>query len=212
MTKLKRNVTACLTGLVLQAGALGCTIFPEQETPPVNTYVFTFDPHASNPWPTCISPDGTLLVSVPREQAGYDTTGIAYLLRPQEIKYYAYHHWAESPGRLLVPLLVEAMEKTNCWSTVAQTNTLVHADYRLDTEILRLQQEFFSAPSHLRLSVRAQLVNTQTAKVIAAQNFEIVEKTPSEDAYGAVTAGNLAVNKLMKEIAAWVKASEERNR
>jgi cholesterol transport system auxiliary component len=102
------------------------------------------------------------------------------------------------------------MEKTNCWSTVTPANTALRGDYRLDTEILHWQQEFFAKPPHERLSVRAQLIDTQKRGVIAAKRFEIVEHSPTADAYGAVIASNQAVNRLLAQIADWVKDNAPR--
>lgn len=187
----------------------GCTIFPEQPNQPVRSYVLTLDA-ASDPWPSCAAPNGVLVVGLPREQSGANSSGIAYLMRPHEIRYYAYNQWAESPARLLLPLLVQAMEKTHCWSTVTPANTALRGDYRLDTEILHWQQEFFAKPPHERLSVRAQLIDSQKREVIAAKRFEIIEHSPTADAYGAVIASNQAVNHLLAQIADWVKDNAPR--
>jgi cholesterol transport system auxiliary component len=188
----------------------GCTIFPEPPNQPVRSFVLTLEAPAANPWPSCAAADGVLLVGGPREQSGTYATGIAYLLRPHEIQYYAYNQWAESPGRLLLPLLIQALERTNCWSTVTQANTALRGDYRLDSEILHWQQEFFANPARERLAFRAQLVDTQKREVIAAKRFEIIEQTPSGDAYGAVIASNRAVNRLLAQIAEWVKTEAPR--
>ena len=187
----------------------GCTIFPEATNQPVRSYLFTPD-FAANQWPSCPSPHGVLVVSLPEEQGGTNNNGIAYLLRPHEIRYYAYNQWAENPARLLMPLMVQAMEKTNCWGTVTHAAAAVRDDFRLDSEILQWQQEFFSNPSRVRLSFRAQLVESQKREVIAARRFEIIEEAPSGDAYGAVIASNHAVNRLLGEIAEWIKATARR--
>jgi cholesterol transport system auxiliary component len=202
--KTPRAVQKLLLSAVCWLAAGGCTLLPNGEAQPVRTYVLTLEPSASNPWPSCASSNGALLVTLPREQAGFNTTGIAYLQRPHEIKYYAYNEWAEPPSRLLVPLLVQGMEKTNCWVTVAQPATAVRADYRLDTEILNWQQEFVSDSSRVRLSVKAQLVDTQKREVLSARRFEIVEAAPTDDAYGAVVGMNRAAARLLKEIAEWI--------
>ena len=189
--------------------AAGCTIFPEAPNQPVRSYLFTLDSSADQ-WPSCPSPHGVLVVSQPQEQGGTNTSAIAYLLRPHEIRYYAYNQWAESPARLLVPLMVQVMEKTNCWDTVTHAAAALRDDFRLDSEILQWQQEFFSNPSRVRLFFRAQLVESQKREVIAARRFEIIEEAPSGDAYGAVIASNRAVNRLLGEIAEWIKANAPR--
>ena len=105
---------------------------------------------------------------------------------------------------MLAPLLVQAMEKTGCWRIALQMPAVVQGDYRLDTEILHLQQEFFSQPSRVRLTLRVQLVGLPGQSIIAAQRFEILEDAPSEDAYGGVIAASHAVDKLLEQMADWV--------
>jgi cholesterol transport system auxiliary component len=204
----KRKSNGVLLAVLFHLAA-GCTIFPEAPNQPVRSYVITRD-FSADKWPSCTSPHGVLVVSLPQEQGGTNTSGIAYLLRPHEIRYYAYNQWAESPARLLMPLMVQAMEKTNCWGTVTHAAAALRDDFRLDSEILQWQQEFFSNPSLVRLSFRAQLVESQKREVIAARRFEIIEEAPSGDAYGAVIASNRAVNRLLGEIAEWIKANAPR--
>jgi len=206
-----KRISHCVPLAALFYLGSGCTIFPEATSPPVRSYLFTID-SAADRWPSCTSSHGVLVVSLPQEQGGTNTSGIAYLLRPHEIHYYAYNQWAENPARLLMPLLVQAMEKTNCWGTVTHGAAAVRDDFRLDSEILQWQQEFFSNPSRVRLSFRAQLVDSQKREVIAARRFEIIDEAPSNDAYGAVIAGNRAVNRLLGEIAEWLKASSPRQK
>lgn len=152
-----------------------------------------------------------MLINLPRAQAGFDTPRMAYFLRSHTVDYYAHNQWADTPARLLAPLLVQAMERTGCWRTVVQMPAAVQGDYRLDTEILHWQQEFFSQPSRVRLTLRVQLVELRRQGVIAAQRFEILEDAPSEDAYGGVIAVNRAVGKLLEQVAGWVTAQTNDN-
>jgi cholesterol transport system auxiliary component len=190
--------------------ASGCTIFPEPSNQPVTSYLLTFDASPAQAWPSCASSVGTLLVNLPREHNGGNSNGIAYLLRPHELRYYSYNQWADSPARLLLPLLVQAMEQTHCWGTVAQAAVAVHGDYRLETTILQWQQEFFPSPSRVRITLRAQLIDIQKLDVAMARRFETVEEAPSSDAYGAVLASNRAINRLLGDIAEWIKTNPPR--
>jgi cholesterol transport system auxiliary component len=50
--------------------------------------------------------------------------------------------------------------------------TASSADLRLDTEILRLQQDFASQPSRVRFTLRAYLVDQTTRRVLAWRVFD----------------------------------------
>lgn len=145
----------------------------------------------------------TLLVNVPKGQPGFDTPRIAYLLRPHEVNYYAKSQWADSPTRMLSPLLVQVLEQFGAWQAVVQGPSLVRAQYRLDIEDLALQQEFFQKPSRVRLTLRAQYVDLRKQCVMGTAEFEALEEASSEDAYGGVLAANRAVAQVLPQLAEW---------
>ena len=74
---------------------------------------------------------------------------------------------------------------------------------RLDTEILGLQHEFLSAPSRVRFTLRASLVESVTRRVIASREFEAAVPAASEDPYGGVVAANRAVQTVLENLAAF---------
>ena len=146
---------------------------------------------------------GALVVSTPLAQAGVDSPKMVYLLRPHEVSAYATHQWADTPARLLVPLLVQALERTGVWRVVVPAPTAVRAEYRLDSELLALEQQFFGQPSRVRLALRARLVESKTQRVLGARGFEVVEEAPSDDADGGVVAATRAAEKLLDALAGW---------
>jgi cholesterol transport system auxiliary component len=146
----------------------------------------------------------TLLVSVPKPQPGFDTPRMAYLLRPHELSYYAFNQWADTPSRMLAPLLVQAMEMTGLWRAVVQAPSTVRAEFRLDCDNLVLEQQFFSA-SRVRLALRAQLIDVKRQSVMDARDFEVFEDAPS-DAYGGVIAANRATARLLAGVVEWTAA------
>lgn len=146
----------------------------------------------------------TLLVSLPQAQAGFETARMAYLLRPHEIRYFAVHQWADSPGRMLAPLLRRTLENAGAWRAVVQAPAAVRSDFRLDVDQLALLQDFTTRPSRVRLTLRAQLVDMTGQQVVGARRFETVEPAPSDDPYGGVEAANRALSKVLDQVAAWL--------
>jgi cholesterol transport system auxiliary component len=163
---------------------------------------FSFKRFASN---TGRTDPATLLVSVPKAQPGFDTPRMAYLLRPHELSYYAFNQWADTPSRMLAPLLVHAMEMTGRWHAVVQAPSTVRAEYRLDCDNLVLEQQFSSA-TRVRLALRAQLIDVRRQSVTDARDFEVFEDAPSDDAYGGVIAANRATARLLVAVVEWTVA------
>ena len=55
----------------------------------------------------------------------------------------------------------------------------------------------------MHVTLRAQLVDLGTQRVVASRLFDIREAAPSEDAYGGVLAANRAVPRLLEELVAF---------
>jgi cholesterol transport system auxiliary component len=145
--------------------------------------------------------DLVLAVGVPRARAGYDTAQIAYVRRPFELEYFAKSRWADTPARMLAPLLTLALEQSGGFHAVVQAPAGVAADLRLDTELIRLQHDFGTHPSRVEVALRAQLVDLRGKRVLAEAEFEEVEVAPSEDAYGGVIAANRAMQRMLARVA-----------
>ncbi len=168
------------------------------------------------PWQeTLILPNNSqknLLVSIPTAAPGFNKRSLVYFDQQYEVKYHKKAQWVDTPARMLLPLLVHHLELTGLFNTVLSASTSpIAASLRLDTEIVRLQQEFFTEPSQIHLVVRAQLLDMDARSVLATRVFEITENARSEDAEGGMLATNRAIARLLKAITKFVKEHHEQN-
>ncbi len=194
--------------LLLPALAAGCSLFPKREHGTQTTYLLAGNPPGEEGGASPVSgrtpAPVTVVVARPRARPGFDTPRMAYLLHPGEVRYYAFHEWADTPGRMLAPLAVEALELSGCCQMVVRIPDSVPGDIRLDIEELALGQEFFTTPSVVRLSFRALVVRLRGREVVAARRFEAVEAAPSEDPRGGAAAAAGAARKVLREMSEWV--------
>lgn len=142
----------------------------------------------------------TLIVNPPRAAAGFDTSHIVYLRTPNQIEYFAYSQWVDTPAQMLAPLIVRALERSGAFSAVLLAPTAAAGQLKLDTEVVRLQQEFGSTPSQARFTLRAVLLDNASRRVVAVREFDASVPAPSEDAPGGVSAANLAVQRVLGEL------------
>ena len=142
-----------------------------------------------------------LAISEPQTRPGFDTPRIAYVQQPHELNYFVTSRWADTPARMLEPLLAQAMEQTGGFRAVVQTPGAVPADVRLDTELIRLQHDFVTRPSRVQLTLRAQLIDVRGQRVLAVKQFDESETAASDNAYGGVTAANRAVQRVLDQLA-----------
>ncbi|MEO7335189.1 MAG: ABC-type transport auxiliary lipoprotein family protein, partial [Caldimonas sp.] len=126
----------------------------------------------------------TLVVDVPRAAPGYGTRRIVYTRTTSELETFAYSQWVEPPALMLAPLLARAIERTGAFAAVVRAPTSVAGEYRLETELVRLQQDFSVAPSRVRLTLRAVLIETESRRVMASREFDGVMVSTSEDPAG----------------------------
>jgi cholesterol transport system auxiliary component len=190
-----RRAGALAIWAVLLAGCVGMQP-PQAEAPAI--YVLDARPAAK---PARPQRDLMLVVSAPRARAGFDTAQMAFVREPHELEYFAKSRWADTPSRMLAPLLVQALEQTGGFRAVVQAPSAVPADLRLDTELIRLQQNFGTRPPQVEIALRAQLVDLRSRRVLATAEFEEVEPTTREDAYGGVIAANRALQRLLARLA-----------
>ena len=188
------------------SSALAACALPRATEGPAHTYLLALDESAweSGAPTTQSGVHGILIVGLPQAEAGFDQPRIAYLQRPYEVNFYATNQWADTPARMLVPLLVRSLETTGLWHAVVPMPTTIRGDYRLDTSGLMLQQEFLQQPSRTRILLRTQLVELKEQRVMGARSFEALEPAPSDDAYGGVLAANRAVAKVLQAVEGWI--------
>lgn len=145
-----------------------------------------------------------LEVAAPRAWPGFDTARIAYVDRPYAVEYFARSEWADAPARMLGPLLARALDDSGGFRAVVQAPTTVHADVRVETELVRLQQDFTTKPSRADLALRVQLVDAGARRVIATLVVEEREPAASDDAYGGVAAMNAALGRALDRAVGFV--------
>jgi cholesterol transport system auxiliary component len=144
-----------------------------------------------------------LVVSTPRAAPGFDSTAMAYVQAPFALEHYATHRWADTPARMLGPLLTRSLEDTGSFQAVLRGPTGLPTDLQLDTEIVQLRQSFLTKPSRVELTLRTQLINVSDRRVLATRYIEIAEVAPSDDAAGCVAAANAAVARALAQAAAF---------
>lgn len=186
---------AALAAAVLVAG---CAALSPPKVDPVDVYVL-----AAAPLPPAARPQRPLVVEVaaPRAWPGFDTPQMVYVRQPYAQDAYAASRWADTPPRMLGPLLVRALEQTGSFRAVVSAPSAAPADVRVDTEIAKLQQDFATKPSRAEVALRVQLTDLRARRVVATRVFEESEGAPSDDAAGGVAATNAALARVLARVA-----------
>ncbi|MBV9576249.1 MAG: membrane integrity-associated transporter subunit PqiC, partial [Gammaproteobacteria bacterium] len=148
-----------------------CSMFSPIKMSAPTTYLLTDLPSTSIKKHSAIN----LLVLQPEALPAYNTTSMAYSIKPYQIAYFAKNRWAETPAQMLYPLIVQALQNTHHFHAIVTPPYTGRFDYILRIQLLQLLQDFSSQPILLRLKVRAQLSRVATNRVIATKVFLIEE-------------------------------------
>lgn len=197
--RIRLHNALLVSGLVL--GLSGCTLLPGGSSSSYNTYLLEVADSSTSP---AKAPSNRVLqVPLPRADPGFDSVGIAYRRDGVALQYYTRSQWADTPARLLAPLVVRTLERSGAFRAVLGPQTGGRADWRLELELIQLQQVFDSAAlSHSEVQLRVQLIDLTDRSVLLSQVLSAQAPAPSADAQGAVQAANTALGQIMRELSA----------
>jgi cholesterol transport system auxiliary component len=153
----------------------------------------------------------TLLVTIPEAVAGYQTDEMLYIKKPYQLESFAKNAWVNPPANMLYPLLTQSIQRAGYFHAVSSSPYAQDADYRLDTQVLHLEQNFFHKPSVLSFSIKVVLTRISDNKIIASriisQNIPCAMDTP----YGGVLAANKASLLTTEAVTRFVVSSIKRD-
>jgi cholesterol transport system auxiliary component len=202
-----KRAAALLPALLLG----GCSaLIPAPSAPPAMHGLAPVAGAQASAVPGAAAHGPTLVVSPPHAAAGFDSPRMMYVREAGELEYFAHNRWSDTPARMLGPLIVAAAQSSGAFRAVVSSPSPAMGEMRLDTEILRLQQEFAGVPSRVRFTLRAYLVESATRRVIALREFEAVVPAASEDPQGGVRAAHKAVGAVLVELAVFCAEAARR--
>ena len=151
----------------------------------------------------------TLVVNTPRADAGFDSQHMVYVREPYKLEYFAHSEWVDTPARMLTPLIVSSVGKGGAFKAVIPASIAAAGELTLDTEIVRLQQDFSAKPSRVLFTLRVYVLDTQTRKTIASRELETIVTATSDDPVGGVVAANRAVQTALQHVADFCAEAEK---
>lgn len=192
-----------LLGVCVAVAALGaCSVLQPKSSTPPSYYALEY----ARPSVTPVAPRAplanapTLIISPVRAASGFDSQRIIYVREPHKLEYFSHNEWIDAPARMLGSLMVASIEQTGAFRAVVMTPGSAGGDLRLDTEIVRLQQDFQTKPSTVQFSLRVYLVDEKTRKVVAWRAFDNQATADSDDPRAGVVAANRAVQTVLEEL------------
>lgn len=134
----------------------------------------------------------SLLISLPDAIPGYQTEQMLYTNKPFELSSFAHSAWISSPANMLYPLITQSLQHSHYFSAIASGPDADKTDYRLDTQLIELQQNFLTKPSQIQLIANVVLTHIADSRIVASRIISITQPCPADTPYGGVIAANKA--------------------
>lgn len=146
----------------------------------------------------------TLLITSPEAVDGYQTNQMQYMITPFKLNSFTKNSWFSPPASMLYPLLIQSLQQSGYFYAVGSGSYVNKTDYRLDTQLLALQQNFITKPSILELKTKVILTRVSNNHIMGSRTFNLHIPCPQDSPYGGVVAANNATQILTKKITSFV--------
>lgn len=146
----------------------------------------------------------SIFVSMPDAMPGYQSNEMLYSDKMFEVKPFVHNAWIASPAHMLLPLIVQSLQRSNYFRVVAASPDFVKTDYRLNTQLIELHQNFLTKPSKINLLAKCTLSQTATNRVIFSKIIKQEISCAEESPYGGVIAANIATVKFTAKLTALI--------
>ena len=141
----------------------------------------------------------TLIITMPKASPGFDTRRMMYTRAPHQLEYFARNEWIDTPAQMLRPLMISAIEITGAFNAVLAKQSVV-SDLRLESEVIKLVQDFSTKPSQVQFTLKVSFIDSATQQVIATQEFNERVNANSDNPNGGVLAANVAINLALDKL------------
>lgn len=181
---------------LLSLGIGGCFMQPVV-LPEMHKYLLT---SCSLEFPAIHHSQKTLFVNLPEALAPYNQPRMVYSVCPNEIGYFTENRWAVSPNRMLLPVMIQAIRNAHCFKKVIGFPTCADTDYRLDTVLVLLKQEFCGQKSYVHVILDATLIDAQNHKVLATKRIHVCTPTQCPTPASGVVAYRCAFDRVLSQL------------
>ncbi|MDF1827051.1 MAG: ABC-type transport auxiliary lipoprotein family protein [Legionellaceae bacterium] len=166
------------------------------KTPVTHQYTLDIPAHKQAPHQRL---NYSLLISKPEAMAGYQTEQMLYVQKPFTLEPFAKNAWASPPAAMLYPILVQHIQGSHVFRAITSSPFADKTDYRLDTQLLTLNQNFLSKQSMLNFTAKIAITRVADNHVLASRLVVKHIPCPSNTPLGGVVAANQASSAFAKD-------------
>jgi cholesterol transport system auxiliary component len=191
-----------MTGLLAAIWLLGaCSILNRPEPATKNAYLLQGTQTAESTVTAatarhCLE----LRVSPPAAAPGFTTSGMMYVTEPPRLDYFARNEWVDTPARMLGAMIESRLDTAGLFGAIVSGATDIRTDLRLDTQLLRLAQEFEGDGSRVVLVVKVTVIDVTKRASLGSRTFSYAEPAPAANPEAGAQAANRAADRFMDDL------------
>ncbi len=140
-------------------------------------------------------------VLLPRSSPGFSTARMAYVRTAEQIEYFAFHQWVDTPAYMLQPLLVSALVESGRFAHVVLAPATVGSRFRLESDDVALVQQFSGGTNTVRLALRIRLVDVMTGTYLLDESVALEKVAEQAGPVSGVAAANAIAAQLVRKVA-----------
>ena len=178
----------------------GCSL---KDSSPITEYTLSANPVAS----VSSSPyrNKAIKVTYPDSLKEKYSRNINYSYGLSDRGVYQNSQWINALPFLIEGSIIEALDQAHVFKGVLPFSSTVYEDYRLESTIYDFSHHVRGEESYAIVSIRFTLIDTKTGKMTKTRKFSYREITPTTNARGFVSAANVAMSKLSRDLVNWLR-------
>ncbi|WP_373028199.1 ABC-type transport auxiliary lipoprotein family protein [Sulfurovum sp.] len=184
--------------IIILIGLLGCT-----KEPALKVYSLDIAPvstvHSSN------YKSKSIKITYPQSLKDHISQKMNFSYSSIDSGNYQNSEWSNNMSKILQGTFIEVLDGSKLFNVVLSDTSTAKEDYRLESTIFAFYHRVREAESHAVVSIQFNLISTETGNLVKSKRFSYKESTPTTDAKGYVTATNVAVTKLSRDLVAWLR-------
>jgi len=184
--------------IIILIGLLGCT-----KEPALKVYSLDITPvgtvHSSN------YKSKSIKITYPQSLKDNISQKMNFSYSSIDSGNYQNSEWSNNMSKILQGTFIEVLDGSKLFKVVLSDTSTAKEDYRLESTIFAFQHSVRGTASHAIVSIKFNLISTETGRLVKSKRFSYKEATPTTDAKGYVAATNVAVSKLSVDLVSWLR-------
>tara|TARA_R110000824_G_scaffold390760_17_gene588010 strand:+ start:48340 stop:48981 length:642 start_codon:yes stop_codon:yes gene_type:complete len=193
------------SGLIalLAASLGGCALTDIANGPAPQLYMLTASSAVAASDSIVRSKSG-ILVDQLNANAALDTARVAYQPVPNELKYIAGARWVDLAPLMLQSLLVESLENSGRFASVAARGSEIRGDFMVKGDMRQFAVVNVDGETHVEIDLYLRLVSRENRQVIVARDFRRIVPVDGSGMTPIVAAFDVALGQVLLDVTQWV--------